>query len=409
MIRWITDRLGTAPATSADITDDLRVLDVRDMVDKHGNEADAVRGKIEQGVAALGEGVRLVVCCDYGISRSNSIAAGILAVTEDIPLSQAARRVSAATGELDMKLEPMAAVSAALGQARRAAHDGDTPRLLVTGGSGFIGQALKRAQPQLASGFVSRDDADLMGGPLALDILAKESGAQRILHLANPRVYTSNRALGEMVTMLRNVLDVCRANDAELIYLSGWEVYSGYRSPEITADEQLPLLPKGPYGEAKLLCENLIELHRRLYGLRATIVRPTPVYGPGSDRPKFIFNFLAKALASAPIRCHQYANGKPALELLHVDDLIAAILAILARPVGGSVNLGGGRLITTEAIARMIVDIVGSGSVIEVNQIADDVANVRMDASLAKREIGWEPRIRFEQGLRQLIGQARGE
>jgi len=409
MIRWITDRLGTAPASSTELTADLRVLDVRDMVDKHGNEAAAVRIKIEEGVAALGAGARLVVCCDYGISRSNSIAAGILAVTEGIALSAAARRVSAATGELDMKLEPMAAVSAALGQTGRPQRDAASPRLLITGGSGFIGQALKRARPGLATAFVQRSDADLMGGPLALDILAKDSGAELIVHLANPRIYTSNRALGEMITMLRNVLDVCRANGADLIYLSGWEVYSGYRSPDIVADEHLPLLPKGPYGEAKLLCEELIDLHRKLYGLRATIVRPTPVYGPGSDRPKFIFNFLAKALASVPIRCHEYANGKPALELLHIDDLVSAILAMLVRPVGGSVNLGGGTLITTEAIARMIVDIVGSSSTVEFNQIADDVANVRMDCTLAKRELGWMPHTSVENGIRSLVGQARGE
>ena len=78
MIRWITDELGTAPFTDSEISDDLNVLDVRDLVDKHGNSPEATREKIDQGVSLLQQGGRLVVCCDYGISRSNAIAAGIL-------------------------------------------------------------------------------------------------------------------------------------------------------------------------------------------------------------------------------------------------------------------------------------------------------------------------------------------
>lgn len=85
MIRWITPFLGTAPAGSTDIEPDTGIVDVRDLVDKSGNDPRSVRAKIEQGVALLDEGRRVVVCCDYGVSRSNSIAAGILSRHADLP------------------------------------------------------------------------------------------------------------------------------------------------------------------------------------------------------------------------------------------------------------------------------------------------------------------------------------
>ena len=76
MIRWITKDLGTAPFTDSEIGDDLNVLDVRDLVDKHGNSAQATREKIDQGVALLQQGRKLVICCDYGISAVMLLQSG---------------------------------------------------------------------------------------------------------------------------------------------------------------------------------------------------------------------------------------------------------------------------------------------------------------------------------------------
>ena len=116
-IRWITPLLGTAPAMALrDAGSDLHIVDVRDLVDKAGNRADAVAEKIRAGQALLAAGKKTVVCCDYGISRSNAIAAGILACAEGISLESAVRRVQDATGEGEIKVEPLQVVRAALGE-----------------------------------------------------------------------------------------------------------------------------------------------------------------------------------------------------------------------------------------------------------------------------------------------------
>lgn len=394
MIRWITDRLGTAPASSEAITDDLARVDVRDLVDKHGNSPDAVRAKIDQGVELLRGGARVVVCCDYGISRSNAVAAGILARAKDMALAEAIRTVTQATGEKEIKLEPLNAVRAALG-ATRSTSGAVRPRVLVTGGTGFLGRKLVAALDDAADIVSVGGEIDLASGALALDLLAQEHGVDQIVHLANPRVFTSNRAMGDTLSMLRNVLDVCRSTGARLIYLSGWEVYSGHDQGELLANERTPMRPKGPYGETKMLCEQLISLQRELYGLDCCIVRSSPVYGAESDKPKFIFNFARKAQDDALIRTHRYRNAFPRLDLLYVDDLMALLRNVVLQRVDGDFNVGGGHLYSTAEIAQMIVAFFGSDSIIEQQQVEDNVTNVMMDSRRARECFGWRPTTRL--------------
>lgn len=238
-----------------------------------------------------------------------------------------------------------------------------------------------------------------MAGALELDLLVKQHRIDCIVHLANPRIYTSNRAMGETVTLLRNVLEVCRENDVRLIYPSSWEVYSGYRTSGLLADEAVPLFPKGPYGETKLLCEELIELHRRRHGLRCAMLRSSPLYGPTSDRPKFIYNFLSKALRGVAISTHRYLNGDPRLDLLHVDDFVAAIVAAVDRGFTGNLNIGSGQTVSTREVAEWIVRFCGSASTIESRLVEDWVANIAMDSHRAEAELGWHPTCRWQDGL----------
>lgn len=404
MIRWITERLGTAPATGHEFPEGAIVVDVRDLVDKHGNDPAVVRRALDRAADAMRRGATVVVCCDYGISRSNAVAAGVIALANATDLDDAVMLVTRATGEGDIKLGPLEAVRRALG-AGTAAVSADSS-ILLTGGSGFLGQALTK---ELGSASVirpARCEVDLTGGALRLDLLARRHRVSRIVHLANPRVYTSTRAVGDMVVMLRNVLEVCGSLGIPLVYLSGWEVYSGYRTTALIADESLPFRPKGPSGEAKVLCEKLIELHRSHHGTMVTILRPAPIYGHGSERPKFIFNMLDKARRGDTIRTHRYRNGLPALDLLHRDDAVRAIASVARFGGPPSANLGGGELISTRQVAERIIERTRSTSNIEFVDIDDDIANVRMDNGVAERELGWVPRVAVRDGLDALIGEA---
>ena len=103
-ICWITANLGTGPALQVCKEADMNIIDVRDMVDKAGNCPDTVRKKIIEGCDSLRARKKTVVCCDYGISRSNAVAVGILAMYESISFEAAVRCVLQATGKKEIKV-----------------------------------------------------------------------------------------------------------------------------------------------------------------------------------------------------------------------------------------------------------------------------------------------------------------
>ena len=401
MINWISERLGTAPAESFD-PEGFVVLDVRHLVDKAGNETGPVRDIIGRGVEALARGERVVVCCDYGISRSNAIAIGILSRASGIPFDEAVRQVSERNGAPEIKIEPLNIVRSALGLT--SAGDRSQNRIIVTGGNGFIGRALTRSvghKYQMVA--PTRQQCDLTEAAFNLDLIVKSERIGRIVHLANPRVYSSTRAIGEAITMLRNVLDVCRENGTDLLYLSSWEVYAGHRDEPVYADELTPLKPFGAYGEGKMLCEFLVEHYRQYHGVKCAMLRPPPVYGSGSDRPKFLYNFIAKCAVNATVTSHMYRNGPPRTELLNISDLVAAIDKVLATGFIGDLNLGAGIVTGTDEIAAEICQLMGSSSRLETVPIAAAAPCIRMNNSLARQRIGWEPRIKLSEGLASII------
>jgi UDP-glucuronate decarboxylase len=296
-------------------------------------------------------------------------------------------------------------VRAALGERPAKEKLRSQRSILVTGGNGFLGKAV-----QIASGSEfelitpGRSELDISLGSTQLSLLASEEEVDCIVHLANPRVYTSNIALGQSLTMLRNVIDVCVANDIKLIYPSCWEVYSGYAG-SLTADESTSALPRGPYGEAKYLAELLIEHCRRTEGLRCLILRSVAVYGAGGDKPKFIYSFIDKALRSEMILTHQYCNGAPSLDLLYVDDFVAALISALRSEFIGDLNIGTGQLTSTKKIAQLIIKKLGSSSLIKPVSIDAEVASVAMDWRQAREVLDWRPILSIEDGLNRILSE----
>jgi len=405
MIHWITKNLGTASFDEASRLSDICIVDVRDLVDKGGNAVDAIKTKIDRGIAHLKQDVKVVVCCDYGMSRSNAVAAGILAKHENISLRQAIRKVIELTGEKSIKIEMLNIVRTSLGVLNEESILKQRKSLLITGANGFIGKGLV---PQLSEkGYTvygpTRKEIDLLQDTVELDILVKEKGISAILHLANPRIYTRNVSMGDSLVMLKNVLDVCAENGVRLIYLSCWEVYSGYQAQKLRADETLPFCPSNVYGQTKMLCESLIKFYQKQYDLSYLILRSSPVYGLESDRPKFIWNFLNKAEQDIEIITHVYKNGFPALDLLNINDLHQAIILAMNKDLNGSINLGTGVGTTTAWIAEWIVQKTGSSSSIRHQKIDAFVGNIVINNARSHHLLGWKPTVSIKEGLQPII------
>ncbi len=110
------------------------------------------------------------------------------------------------------------------------------------------------------------------------------------------------------------------------------------------------------------------------------MIRSSPVYGPGFDKPKFIYNFIDKVRRSERLTTHRYANAEAALDLLYADDLVEAVTALLKSSAIGDFNVGTGVLTSTATVARTIRDLLGGRSEIGSVPIDEDAACIAMDS-----------------------------
>ncbi len=384
MIRWINENIGTGPFTKVPASDDYSILDVRDLVDKGGNTAAAIRSRIADGLNILKTGKKLVVCCDHGISRSNAVATGILARHKNIPFSDAIRTTIASTGEKSIKVEMLNIVRYALGE--ELPSFGDGKRVLVTGGNtlNLDGQ---------------KTDLDPAVDVAEFDCLVKDNGINVIVHLANPLTKMTNPAAGQTITMLRNMLDICRDNGVHFIYPSTIEVYG---SQNDNPDENAVCNPKGIYGETKYMVEQLIALYAKNFDVKSTVLRLGTPYGDG-ENPKFLYNFLKKVVAGQDIVTHQYKNGFPLLDLIHVGDIQSAIDAVIENDVTGTFNIGSEKGVLTNEIANQIVKRMDVKVGVSHIDIDDNAPNTVMNCTKAQDTFGWKAQKCFKDWLNDAI------
>lgn len=400
MTRWISERLGTC-AFNELRANDVAIVDVRHLIDRRGNPKEAVVECIEQGVRAWEAGRTVVVACDLGMSRSNAIAAAILSHTGAVPFDTALSTVVEVTGEKEINVDFLETVRVALGVTR---GQPSTRAVLVTGGSGLIGRNLVARLAKGHDVYAPRhQELELVKGSVELVEFCAANAVTDLVHLAYPRQYTTNEAIGIGLIMLRNVLDACRTLGLRLVFVSSAVIYAGYRSVSFCAGETTPPRSKGNYSDAKCLEEALVGAYARRGDLEVTTCRFSPVYGEGADRPRLIRTFAGRIIRGEVITTHIFRNGRPALDLLHVDDAAEALsLAVTAK--GSDVfNFGTGKLTTTLDIARLIGSVFDREFEHQELKIDDDIGNIAMNAAKAREQLGWSPKVDIESGLRAML------
>jgi nucleoside-diphosphate-sugar epimerase len=400
MIRWIRQRLGTGPHEALGEGTWL-LLDARHLVDKGGNPAQPIRKLIDEGAQAYRQGNSVVVACDFGISRSNAIAAGILSLVENKCYDLAVQEVMDATAEREIKLDLVEAVRLALGEVRPQA---DKRAVLVTGATGFIGRHLvARLQETHRVVGPPRKLLDLQNGAVNLANYCARECVGQIIHLAYPREYTNVAAAASSVMMLRTVLDTCRLLKIRLVFISGWVVFSGYSTVALVADEETPLRPKGIYAETKYIEEMLVDLHYRRGDVERSVCRLSPVYGPGGQRPRFIQTFHQAISRKDLVTTHRFRNGRPALDLLYVTDAAEALATVAAWPKSDVFHFGTGVLHSTTELATMIGRI--SGHAVRHQEIEMDefTSNIAFPSDNARTQLNWSAKVQVEDGLANIL------
>jgi len=322
------------------------------------------------------------------------------------------------------------------------------PSVLITGGAGFIGNALIRQwlehEPERVvnldrltyaglreslSGLTGHPRHELVEGDVADAALVKQllirHRPQMVLHLAaethvdrsidEPPKFAQTNVLGtctmlDQTTRYWRELNAADRDAFRFVLASTDEVFGSAADGEIfTADS--PLAPNSPYAASKAAAEHLAHAFAQTYGLPVIIVNPTNNYGPRQLPEKLIPRMIVAASRREPLPV--YGDGLHERDWLHVDDCCRAIRAIARRGHPGRRYLVGAEncrpnLSVVEQICELVDQRLPDGGCRrELIRYVDDRPGhdrrYAVDAGPLRRELGWSPQIGFDVGLRATV------
>ncbi len=311
------------------------------------------------------------------------------------------------------------------------------PLHVVTGGAGFIGSHLVErllrdgARVRVLDNFSEGTRANLAfprelqrrlevvrGDVTDLDTVRRViRGARYVYHQAAmrsvPRSVKDPLGANENnVTGTLHVLEAARrAKVARVVYASSSSVYGD--APELPKREDQTPSPISPYAVSKYADELYANMWTKLYGVETVGLRYFNVYGPRQDpRSEYaavIPRFIVWGLKGMPLEVH--GDGEQSRDFTYIDNVVDANLAAATAPKapGEAFNVGCGSRISLNDIIAMLEKTLGrSLKRKHTPSRAGDVRHTLADTSKAKRLLGLEPRVDFEEGFRRTVDYFRG-
>jgi len=301
-------------------------------------------------------------------------------------------------------------------------------RVVITGGAGFIGSHL--CERFLAEGHEVVALDNLITGAL-INIagmrndprfsfmqhdVSKEieiTGAVDIvLHFASPaspidylKYPIQTLKVGSLGT--HNALGLAKAKNARFLIASTSEVYG---DPQVHPQKEdywghvNPIGVRGVYDEAKRFSEAMTMAYHRAHRVDTRIIRIFNTYGPRMrlDDGRVLPNFMGQALRGEPLSI--FGDGSQTRSFCYVDDLVEGICRLLKSDYHEPVNLGNPSEITIRQFAEEIMKLVGEKCEIIYRPLPSDDPKVRKpDISLAKKLLGWEPKVDRSEGLARTL------
>ncbi|MFH0970341.1 MAG: dTDP-glucose 4,6-dehydratase [Candidatus Diapherotrites archaeon] len=199
------------------------------------------------------------------------------------------------------------------------------------------------------------------------------------------------------------LLDAARKNEVKkFVQISTDEVYGQIMSGSFT--EESLLNPRNPYSASKAGADRLAYSFHSTYGMDVCITRSSNNYGTHQYPEKLIPLFITHLIQEKKVPV--YGEGKNIRDWLHVKDNCAALLGVLEKGKSGEVyNIGGGNERTNMEITRSILAEMGKGDEM-ITYVEDRKGHdwrYSLDSRKIEHELGWRPRVPFEQGLRETI------
>jgi UDP-glucose 4-epimerase len=302
-------------------------------------------------------------------------------------------------------------------------------RWLVTGGAGFIGSHLAHALLERGEWVRIADDlstgkpanlavlagrAEVLTGDLADSGFAGQAvdGIDIVLHQA--AIPSVPRSVADPLTSHRANVDatvavLVAARDAgvgRVVYAASSSAYGD--TPVLPKREDMPPNPLSPYALQKLVGEQYLQMFTRLYGLDTVSTRYFNVFGPRQDPSSpysgVIALFATRLLAGQPPVIT--GDGEQTRDFTYIDNVVDGVLRAATAPdvAGLVINVATGRQISINQLAQTLQKLLGSDvAAVHTEARAGDVRDSLADITLARRLLGYEPHVSFEEGLRRTV------
>jgi len=307
--------------------------------------------------------------------------------------------------------------------------------VLVTGGAGFIGShivealvergARVRVVDNLSTGYVRNLDAvndkvDFFEGDLADESIARKvvEDVELIFHeaalpsvprsVANPRE-THRASVDATFNLLLAAKD---RRVRRVVYAASSSAYGD--QPTSPKYESMRPEPLSPYAAAKLIAEYYCQVFTRSYGLETVCLRYFNVFGPRQDPSSpysgVISQFIDRLLkGQRPII---YGDGEQTRDFTYVRNAVEANMRAgeSSRGIGEVINIANGEQVSINQLFHRVKQVLGRDDIEPEYQPArtGDILHSLADISRAREYLGWEPRIRLEEGLRLTVESASG-
>ena len=281
----------------------------------------------------------------------------------------------------------------------------------ITGATGFMGRHLIdrllkdgysvkvlviEKEPKLPKrvDFVRGDLVTGAGIPKFLD------GVDVLIHLAGRNLPPEEAMVPDNVIATHNLIqEALKHPIKQIIFTSSVAVYGKDKRTKFKETDEP--VPNTEYGLTKYLAEKIILYWSSVTGNSATIFRPFNVYGPGNNKG-IIFHFYSDIKKTGGVLV--YGDGKQERDYLYIDDIIEAFAKALKTKKSGIFNLGSPKKYSVLDVASTFKKIMDKDLQITFNpKEQGKVFNINQDLSLAKRELKWEAKTSFENGLKKTV------
>ncbi len=299
----------------------------------------------------------------------------------------------------------------------------------MTGGAGFIGRYCVRSflkknyQVTIFDNFSNSSEdmisnllnegANLIKGDITIQDQVSNaiSGHDVVIHLAaknsvEESIKFPEQTFNANVDGTKNILESCvKHNIKNLIATSSAAVYGETQNLPISENQKTS--PSSPYGESKLKMEEYIQSFSKKHNLNSIILRIFNVYGKGQS-PEYagvITKFLEKISKNEPLEI--FGDGLQTRDFISIQDVVKSFQNCIERLEGnqGNVfNIGSGERLTIKSVAEQIINFSGKKiAMLNLKQKKGEIRNSWADISLAKKYLKYYPKVRFSEGIKNLI------